>query len=91
MIRPFTSAEFFYLLYAVRWTLALSVIAFAGGAIGGLAIALAFALGVAASVFYESGTYDFSATKSIFAGSSGDIAPTSPPNGGSEARGNHLK
>lgn len=41
MIRPFTSAEFFYLVYAVRWTLALSAIAFAGGAVGGLMVALA--------------------------------------------------
>lgn len=41
MIRPFTSAELVFLLLAVRWTLLLSLIAFIGGAIGGLAIALA--------------------------------------------------
>ncbi|QTL05266.1 amino acid ABC transporter permease [Aquabacter sp. L1I39] len=41
MIRPFTSAEFFFLLMAVRWTLLLSAIAFVGGAIGGIGVALA--------------------------------------------------
>ena len=41
MIRQFTSAELFYLVYAVRWTLLLSAIAFVGGAVGGLAVALA--------------------------------------------------
>lgn len=63
----------------------------ARGLVLGLAIPLAFALGLAASVFYKSDTYDFSAIKSMFSGSAGDIAPVSPPNGGSEARGNHLK
>ncbi|MDE1569699.1 amino acid ABC transporter permease [Aquabacter sediminis] len=41
MIRPFTSAEFIFLLMAVRWTLLLSAIAFVGGAIGGIGVALA--------------------------------------------------
>ena len=41
MIRPFTSAEFVFLLMAVRWTLLLSLIAFVGGAIGGIGVALA--------------------------------------------------
>ena len=63
----------------------------ARGLVLGFTLPLAFALGVAASVFYESGTYDFSAINSVFAGSPGNIAPISPPNGGSEARGNHLK
>ena len=37
MIRPFGFNEFLFILSAVQWTLALSAIAFAGGAIGGLA------------------------------------------------------
>lgn len=41
MIRQFTSAELVFLLLAVRWTLLLSAIAFVGGAIGGLGVALA--------------------------------------------------
>ncbi len=41
MIRQFTSAEFLFLISAVRWTLLLSAIAFAGGATLGLVIALA--------------------------------------------------
>lgn len=41
MIRPFTSAEFLFLIMAVRWTLLLSAIAFVGGAAGGLLVALA--------------------------------------------------
>jgi polar amino acid transport system permease protein len=41
MIRPFGPDEALFILMAVQWTLALSAIAFAGGAIGGLAIALA--------------------------------------------------
>ncbi|BAF90404.1 amino acid ABC transporter, permease protein [Azorhizobium caulinodans ORS 571] len=41
MIRQFTSAEFMFLLMAVRWTLLLSAIAFLGGAVGGLFVALA--------------------------------------------------
>src|SRR5689334_25422385 len=40
MIRPFEFNEFLFLLSAVQWTLALSVIAFIGGSIAGLAIAL---------------------------------------------------
>jgi|SRR4051794_32888760 len=41
MIRQFTSNEFLFLLYAVRWTLLLSLIAFVGGGIAGLFVALA--------------------------------------------------
>ncbi|WP_156922000.1 amino acid ABC transporter permease [Azorhizobium doebereinerae] len=41
MIRQFTSAEFLFLLMAVRWTLLLSAIAFVGGALGGVLVALA--------------------------------------------------
>lgn len=41
MIRQFTSAEFLFLVSAVRWTLLLSAIAFAGGATLGLMVALA--------------------------------------------------
>lgn len=41
MIRTFGWNEFLFILGAVRWTLALSVIAFVGGGIGGLAVALA--------------------------------------------------
>lgn len=41
MIRQFTSAEFLFLLMAVRWTLLLSAIAFVGGAVGGMGVALA--------------------------------------------------
>lgn len=40
MIRPFGLNEFLIILYAAQWTIALSVIAFAGGGIGGLLIAL---------------------------------------------------
>ncbi|MDQ7260951.1 amino acid ABC transporter permease [Paracoccus sp. PS-1] len=40
MIREFSSADILFIVTAVRWTLILSAIAFAGGAIGGLAIAL---------------------------------------------------
>jgi len=40
MIRPFEFNEFLFLLSAVQWTLALSVIAFIGGSVAGLAIAL---------------------------------------------------
>jgi polar amino acid transport system permease protein len=40
MIRPFGSSEFLFLVTAVRWTLLLSAIAFIGGGIVGLAIAL---------------------------------------------------
>ena len=40
-MRTFGWPEFLFILEAARWTIALSLIAFAGGAIGGLAIALA--------------------------------------------------
>lgn len=40
MIRSFGYNEFLFLLSAVQWTLALSAIAFAGGATGGLFVAL---------------------------------------------------
>lgn len=41
MIRPFTINEVWFLVSAVQWTLALSAIAFVGGALVGLAVALA--------------------------------------------------
>ena len=41
MIRAFGVNEFWFIVLAVRWTLALSAIAFAGGAVGGLLVALA--------------------------------------------------
>lgn len=41
MIRPFGLNDVILIAEAIRWTLALSAIAFAGGAIGGLLIALA--------------------------------------------------
>ena len=41
MFRPFGINEFWFILTAVQWTLALTAIAFAGGAVGGLLIALA--------------------------------------------------
>lgn len=40
MIRPFGINEFLTIVYATQWTLLLSAIALAGGAIGGLAMAL---------------------------------------------------
>jgi polar amino acid transport system permease protein len=40
VIRPFGVNEFLFILFAVQWTLALSAVAFAGGALGGLAVAL---------------------------------------------------
>lgn len=40
MIREFSSTDILFIVMAVRWTLILSVIAFAGGAIGGLVLAL---------------------------------------------------
>ena len=40
MIRDFTIGEFWYLLQATRWTIALAGVAFAGGSIVGLVIAL---------------------------------------------------
>jgi polar amino acid transport system permease protein len=41
MIRPFGIDEAIFIILAVRWTIALSLVAFAGGALGGLLIALA--------------------------------------------------
>nr|WP_242690430.1 amino acid ABC transporter permease [Paracoccus fontiphilus] len=41
MIREFSSADVMFIVLAVRWTLILSAIAFAGGAVGGLLVALA--------------------------------------------------
>lgn len=41
MIRPFGPNELLFILAATQWTLALSAIAFAGGGVGGLLIALA--------------------------------------------------
>jgi polar amino acid transport system permease protein len=41
MIRPFGIAEFWFIVFALRWTLALSAVAFACGAVGGLIVALA--------------------------------------------------
>ncbi|WP_046632798.1 amino acid ABC transporter permease [Neorhizobium galegae] len=40
MIRPFGINEFWIIVFAAQWTIALSAIAFAGGGIGGLLIAL---------------------------------------------------
>ncbi len=40
MIRELSSTDILFIVMAVRWTLILSVIAFAGGAIGGLVLAL---------------------------------------------------
>ena len=40
-MRTFGYSEFLFILEAAKWTIALSLIAFAGGAIGGLAVALA--------------------------------------------------
>ncbi len=40
MLRQFGTNEFLFILMAARWTILLSLIAFAGGAIGGLAVAL---------------------------------------------------
>ena len=41
MIREFTSNEFWFLVLAARWTVLLTVVAFVGGGVAGLAIALA--------------------------------------------------
>jgi polar amino acid transport system permease protein len=41
MIRPFGFEDFLLIATAIRWTIALSLIAFAGGAIGSLIVALA--------------------------------------------------
>jgi len=40
MIRPFGYPEFLFLLEGARWTIVLSLVAFAGGTIGGLFVAL---------------------------------------------------
>jgi polar amino acid transport system permease protein len=40
MIREFTISEFWYLLQATRWTIALATVAFVGGGLVGLVIAL---------------------------------------------------
>ena len=40
MIRPFGWNEFLIIVYAAQWTIALSAIAFVGGGIGGLLVAL---------------------------------------------------
>jgi len=45
-MRTFGTAEFWFIVEAARWTIALSLIAFVGGAIGGLIIALARTSGV---------------------------------------------
>ena len=47
MFRPFGPDEAWFIITAVRWTLMLSAIAFAGGAVGGLLIALARISGAA--------------------------------------------
>src|SRR5438105_3774099 len=39
-MRTFGFADFLFILEAAKWTIALSLIAFAGGAVGGLIIAL---------------------------------------------------
>ena len=39
-MRTFGTAEFWFILQAAKWTIALSLIAFVGGAIGGLIVAL---------------------------------------------------
>ena len=41
MIRPFGINEAWFIFTAIEWTLALSAVAFAGGAVGGLLVALA--------------------------------------------------
>ncbi len=40
MIRPFGLNEFFIILYATQWTLLLSIVAFVGGGLGGMVLAL---------------------------------------------------
>ena len=40
MIREFTLGEAWFLLLAVRWTVLLTLVAFLGGTVGGLAIAV---------------------------------------------------
>jgi polar amino acid transport system permease protein len=48
MIRDFGFNEFLYILMATRWTILLSLVAFTGGAVGGMIIALARTSGVRA-------------------------------------------
>jgi polar amino acid transport system permease protein len=48
MIRDFGFNEFLFILMAARWTILLSLVAFSGGAAGGMLIALARASGVRA-------------------------------------------
>src|ERR1700749_832300 len=45
-MRTFGTPEFWFILEAAKWTIALSLIAFIGGAIGGLVVALARTSGV---------------------------------------------
>lgn len=57
-MRTFGLSEFLFILGAARWTIALSLIAFAGGAVGGLLVALARTsdnklLSAAATVFVQ--------------------------------------
>ena len=40
MIREFTTNEFLFLLQAARWTIVLSLIAFVGGGLFGLVVAV---------------------------------------------------
>ena len=40
-MRSFGSADFLILLFALRWTVLLTLVAFAGGGAGGAAVALA--------------------------------------------------
>ena len=40
-MRELGSGDIFYMLLAIRWTLLLSIVAFAGGAAGGILVALA--------------------------------------------------
>jgi amine acid ABC transporter, permease protein, 3-TM region, His/Glu/Gln/Arg/opine family len=48
MIRDFGYNEFMYILFATKWTILLSLIAFAGGSFGGMVIALMRTSGVRA-------------------------------------------
>lgn len=55
MMRTFGFPEFLFILEAAKWTIALSMIAFAGGAVGGLAIALCRTSGIATLRIVSSG------------------------------------
>ena len=48
MMRTFGLPDFLFILEAAKWTIALSLIAFGGGAVGGLLLALARTSGIAA-------------------------------------------